>query len=103
MGEAQAMVTDGAGDGADVGSAKIVKRFGEEFDVNKVLEAHDKELMDGLDDVDEMDFVQMNSRLRSSADGKKSHASDSDTKEDDDVAMMNAQMEAADDFEFDEE
>lgn len=84
-----------AGRKDDVGSAKIVSRFGEEFDVSKIFEAHDKELMEGLKDVDEMDFVQMNSNLASSRDGKS-------VKEDGDVAMMNAQLEGADDFNFDD-
>lgn len=100
--DAPATTAGGAGREGDVGSAKIVSSFGEEFDVNKIFAAHDKELMEGLEDVDEMDFVQMNSNLEPSRYGKTDEAGDDGTKEDGDVAMMNAQMADADDFEFDE-
>lgn len=107
--------------GANAGDAKIVSQFSEEFDVSKILQAHDKELMEGLDDVDEMDFVQMKS---TSCDGKKTGANkvltyltkeknDQDDSSDDgmeeeeaeekDASMINDQMEDAEDFDFDQE
>jgi len=117
--EKQMMAMDGSSKGADVGSAKIVSQFGEEFDINKIFEAHDKELMEGLKDVDEMDFVQMNSNTQSSRDGKKEGADkvldyltkeqgddDEDSMDDDDMEEdkdANAQMEDAEDFDFDQE
>ncbi|KAL7543333.1 hypothetical protein ACHAXR_012656 [Thalassiosira sp. AJA248-18] len=115
-----------AGSGGD-GEAKIVSKFSEEFDINKILEEHDKELMEGLDDVDEMDFVQMNSNSQSASkrgDGKKEGADkvldyltkdqgDDDDDDDDDMeeeesegddaVARNAMMEDAEDFDFDEE
>jgi len=99
----QLLAACSAGRKDDVESAKIVSHFGEEFDVNKIFEAHDKELMEGLKEVDEMDFVQMNSNLVSSCDGKSENADNYGGNEDGDVAMMNAQLEGADDFNFDEE
>ena len=53
--------SSGGGGGSD---AKIVSKFSEEFDINKIMEEHDKELMEGLQDVDEIDFVQMNSTVQ---------------------------------------
>ena len=53
--------SSGGGGGSD---AKIVSKFIEEFDINKIMEEHDKELMEGLQDVDEIDFVQMNSTVQ---------------------------------------
>jgi len=108
------MMVGGEGEGGD---AKIVSQFSEEFDISKIMEAHDKELMEGLDDVDEMDFVQMNSNGQTSRDGKKEGADkvldyltkeqaddddDDDMEEDNDAAMGNAQMEDAEDFDFEE-
>ncbi|KAL7441916.1 hypothetical protein ACHAXH_008299 [Discostella pseudostelligera] len=117
--------TDGAGSKA-VGGATIVSEFSEEFDITKILEAHDKELMAELDDVDEMDFVQMNS---TTCDGKKEGADrildyltteqgEDDDEDDDDssgdemedeeddedeegIAETNAQMKDVEDFDFD--
>ena len=63
--------TAGAVGSTVVGGATIVSEFSDEFDITKIFEAHDKELMAELDDVDEMDFVQMNS---TSCDGKKEGA-----------------------------
>ena len=99
---------------AGVGDAKIVSKFSEEFDINKIMEAHDKELMEGLEDVDEMDFVQMNSSTVEKKDGTKvldylTKQGDDDDEEDDEMegeedgAAMNAQMEDAEDFDFGEE
>ena len=100
---------------AGVGNAKIVSKFSEEFDINKIMEAHDKELMEGLEDVDEMDFVQMNSSTVEKKDGTKvldylTKQGDDDDEEDDEMegeedtgAAMNAQMEDAEDFDFGEE
>ena len=83
------------------------------------MEEHDKELMEGLQDVDEMDFVQMNSTMQATdnQDGKKEGAdtvlnyltkdqgdsSDEEMDEEEDGAAMNAQMAQADDFDFDQE
>lgn len=105
-------VDAGAGAGAD---AKIVTAFSKEFDVDKILEAHDKELMEGLEDVDEMDFVQMtsSSSVKDGSAGKvldylTKNGADNDEEgsmdEDDDSvgrsegAAMNARMENAEDF-----
>lgn len=119
--------TTGGGAGSKaVGGATIVSEFSEEFDITKILEAHDKELMAELDDVDEMDFVQMNS---TNCDGKKEGAdrildyltteqgedddededdSSGDDMEDEDedgdeegIAETNAQMKDVEDFDFD--
>lgn len=65
------METTGAVGSTVVGGATIVSEFSDEFDITKIFEAHDKELMAELDDVDEMDFVQMNS---TACDGKKEGA-----------------------------
>jgi nuclear GTP-binding protein len=109
--------------------ACFVSSFADEFDVNKILEAHDKELMAGLDDVDEMDFVRMEATVCDSS--KKSKAADEivdyltngkqeggddneedddeededmdDDDDDDDGAMANAKMEEAEDYDFDQE
>lgn len=114
----------GSGSG---GGAKIVSQFSKEFDVNKILEAHDKELMEGLEDADEMDFVQMSSNSQSShGDGgkddegvgkvldyltrKQGGDEDDDSMDDDDgeeeadedKAVGNAQMADAEDFDFEE-
>lgn len=114
-----AMDTAGGASAAAGGDAKIVTKFSEEFDINKILEEHDKELMEGLKDVDEMDFVQMNSS-RSSDDKKKGadkvldyltnkqeDDEDSDGMEEDEeeggAAATNARMEDAEDFDFDDE
>ena len=111
----------GAGASSGGSDAKIVSKFSEEFDTNKIMEEHDKELMEGLQDVDEMDFVQMNSTVQATdrnQDGKKGGAdtvlnyltkdqgdsSDDDMDEEEvDGAVMNAQMAQADDFDFDQE
>jgi nuclear GTP-binding protein len=119
--------TTGGGAGSKaVGGATIVSEFSEEFDITKILEAHDKELMAELDDVDEMDFVQMNS---TTCDGKKEGADrildyltteqgEDDDEDDDDssgdemedeeddedeegIAETNAQMKDVEDFDFD--
>ena len=106
----------------------VVSSFADEFDVNKILEAHDMELMAGLDDVDEMDFVRMEATVCDSS--KKSKAAgeildyltngkqegeddneedddeedgDMDDDDDDDGAMANAKMEEAEDYDFDQE
>ena len=114
----------GSGSG---GGAKIVSHFSKEFDVNKILEAHDKELMEGLEDADEMDFVQMSSNSQSSrGDGGKDDEGvgkvldyltrkqggeedddsmdddDGEEEEDEDEAVGNAQMADAEDFDFEE-
>ncbi|KAL7548545.1 hypothetical protein ACHAWF_011836 [Thalassiosira exigua] len=99
------------------GDAKIVSSFSEEFDVNKILEAHDEAMMEGLNDVDEMDFVQMASShcdakngsvgevldyltKNGEEDGEESSMEDGDGSrgETDEVAMMNARMGDAEDF-----
>lgn len=96
------------------GTATIVSQFSDEFDVNKILAAHDAELMEGLEEKDEMDFVHVNSA--SIKDGKNNASkvlnylqggedaseidSDEDMDEDDDVAANN-RMEDAEDFDFD--
>jgi nuclear GTP-binding protein len=94
---------------SSVGGAKIMNQFSEKFDINKILEDHDNELMQELDDVDEMDFVQMNSVPRDAVDANKvlnyltkegSDDEDSDAMEED-GAHVNAQMQDAEDFEFD--
>ena len=112
-------------------NAKIVTSFADEFDVNKILEAHDKELMAGLDDIDEMDFVRMEATVydiskKSKAageildyltNGKQEREDEEDDEEDDDEdmdnddddnddndgAMANAKMEEAEDYDFDQE
>ena len=94
---------------SSVGNAKIVNQFSEKFDINKILEDHDNELMQELDDVDEMDFVQMNSAPRDAVDANKvlnyltkdGSDEDSDDAMEEDGAQMNAQMEDAEDFDFD--
>lgn len=108
---------------SNVGDAKIVSQFSEEFDISKIFEAHDKELMEGLEDVDEMDFVQMNGAAVSAArdeegakkvlsyltkeGGDGDESSDDEMADDDeeeaDGAAMNAQMEDAEDFDFGDE
>jgi len=109
----------GAGASSGGSDAKIVSKFSEEFDINKIMEEHDKELMEGLQDVDEMDFVQMNSTVQATnnQDVKRGGAdtvlnyltkdqgdsSDDDMDEEEDGAAMNAQMAQADDFDFDQE
>mmetsp|Transcript_42450 Transcript_42450/g.89140 ORF Transcript_42450/g.89140 Transcript_42450/m.89140 type:complete len:552 (-) Transcript_42450:115-1770(-) len=112
----QKMAVDGNNNGGD-GGAKVVSQFSEEFDISKILEAHDKELMEGLDDVDEMDFVQMNSNSQSARDGKKEGADqvldyltkgndDENSTDDDNMEEdkdMNTQMADAEDFDFDKE
>jgi len=98
-----------------IGEAKILNKFTETFDINKILEEHDNELMQELDDVDEMDFVQMNSAPRDTVDADKvlnyltkegsdadSDDNDDDAMEEDDGAQINAQMADADDFDFDD-
>jgi nuclear GTP-binding protein len=106
-----------AGAATTGGDAKIVSSFSEEFDVNKILEAHDEALMEGLNDVDEMDFVQMASSpcdakngsvgevldyltKNGEEDGEESSMEDGDGSrgETDEVAMMNARMGDAEDF-----
>ena len=89
--------------------AKIVSKFSEEFDVSKIMAAHDKELMEGLEDVDEMDFVQMTSSSRPQGDSGADkvvrylneggdESSDSEMEGDDDAVAINTQMEEAEDF-----
>ena len=103
------------------GAATVVSKFSEEFDMNKILEAHDKELMEGLEDVDEMDFVQMNSQSSRGDEGagkvldyltKEQDEEDEDDdgsmdddmeEEDDGAAAANAEMEEAEDFDFGQE
>jgi nuclear GTP-binding protein len=95
------------------GKATIVSQFSDEFDVNKILAAHDAELMEGLEEKDEMDFVQVNSASvkygKNNAskvlnylqgEGGSEGDSDEDMDEDDDVAANN-RMEDAEDFDFD--
>jgi nuclear GTP-binding protein len=124
--DANTMAMDTAAASSAGGDAKIVTQFSEEFDVTKILEAHDKELMEGLEDVDEMDFVQMNSTAQDSkkeggagkvldyltkeSSGGDGDASSTDGMEDSDEeegagnsAMLNDQMEDAEDFDFDQE
>jgi nuclear GTP-binding protein len=94
------------------GKATIVSQFSDEFDVNKILAAHDAELMEGLEEKDEMDFVQVNSASvkygKNNAskvlnylqgEGGSEGDSDEDMDEDDDVAANN-RMEDAEDFDF---
>jgi hypothetical protein len=110
-------------DDAKAGDAKIVTSFADEFDVGKILEAHDKELMAGLDNIDEMNFVRKEATVCDSS--KKSKAageimdyltngiqegeddnglSDQDMdNNDDDGALANAKMEEAEGFEFGQE
>lgn len=112
----------GAAGSTVVGGATIVSEFSDEFDINKIFEAHDKELMAELDDVDEMDFVQMNSTF---FDGSKEGADrildyltteqgEDDDEEDDDSSSgdemeeeedeeegNNSHMKDAEDFDFD--
>jgi nuclear GTP-binding protein len=114
------------------GGAVIVSEFADEFDVNKILEAHDKELMAGLDDVDEMDFVRMDSIVpgtttsggaggseildyltgnrREGGEGGYDDDDDSGSSEEDDMddgdedgAAANAKMEEAEDYDFGQE
>ena len=111
------------------GDAVIVSEFADEFDVNKILEAHDRELMAGLDDVDEMDFVRMDSIIpgttsesggaggseildyltgdrREGEEGGDDDDGDSGSSEDDedeDGAAANAKMEEAEDYDFGQE
>merc|ERR1712029_528489 len=96
----------------------------EEFDVNKILEAHDKELMEGLDEVDEMDFVQMDSNSQSEGkvdvsgrvlDFLTMYHDEEDEENENDLmdedaggleengAAKNSSMEEAADFDFGEE
>merc|ERR1712032_1363196 len=63
------MAVDASAAETAVGTVKVVSQFSEEFDVNKILEAHDKEVMEGLKDVDEMDFVRMESNPQSEGKG----------------------------------
>ncbi len=95
---------------SSVGGAKILNQFSEKFDINKILEDHDNELMQELDDVDEMDFVQMNSVPRDAVDadkvlnylkGNEEEDSDDAMEEEEDGAHINAQMQDAEDFDFD--
>ena len=115
------------------GDAVIVSEFADEFDVNKILEAHDRELMAGLDDVDEMDFVRMDSIIpgttsesggaggseildyltgdrREGEEGGDDDDDDSVSSEEDDMddededgAAANAKMEEAEDYDFGQE
>ncbi len=93
---------------SSAGEAKILNQFSEKFDINKILEDHDNELMQELDDVDEMDFVQMNSVTRDAANADKminylttEGDEDSDDAMEEDGAQINAQMQDAEDFDFD--
>lgn len=99
MGDSSASATD----------AKIVSKFSEEFDVSKIMAAHDRELMEGLEDVDEMDFVQMTSSSRPQCDGSADkvvrylnedgvQSSDSEMEGEDDAVATNTRMEEAEDF-----
>ncbi|KAL3791079.1 hypothetical protein HJC23_012064 [Cyclotella cryptica] len=114
------MVVEGAAGGGD---AVIVAKFSEEFDVNKILAAHDAELMNGLEDRDEMDFVQVNS-LPVNDDGKsaamvltyltttQSNDEEDDSEDgsgdemeeddEDDAIAANNRMEEAEDFDFED-
>ena len=111
------------------GGAVVVSEFADEFDVNKILEAHDKELMAGLDDVDEMDFVRMDSIVPGTTtsdvagggeildyltgnrregeeggdDDDDDSGSDDMDDEDEDGAAANAKMEEAEDYDFGQE
>jgi len=101
----------------------IVSKFGEEFDVNKILEAHDAELMNGLEDRDEMDFVQVNSlpvyddgksaakvlsylttsQANADEDGSEDGSDDEmDEDDEDDAIAANNRMEEAEDFDFED-
>lgn len=94
------------------GSVTRVSEFGKEFDLNDIMAAHDKELMEGLDERDEMDFVQVNSANVGDGKGDASGVLDYLTKEEggdeddvmeedvDDVAA-NDRMGDAEDFDFD--
>jgi nuclear GTP-binding protein len=106
-------------DGAATSEAKIVSHYSEEFDVNKILLAHDAELMEGLEEKDEMDFVQVNSAsidngkraskvlsylTNEQDDDEEGDGSDSDEDMDDDdndEIAANNRMEDAEDFDFD--
>jgi nuclear GTP-binding protein len=93
------------------GEAKILNQFSEKFDINKILEDHDNALMQKLDDVDEMDFVQMISAPRDVVDADKvlnyltkegsDDEEDSDYSMEEDGAHINARMEGLHDFDFD--
>jgi nuclear GTP-binding protein len=106
------MAVDVSGGG---GEAVLVSRFSEEFDVNKILAAHDAELMEGLEEKDEMDFVAVSSGaveggknadrvlnyLKGDEDQDSSEGSDEDMEEDeDDAVAANKRMEDAEDFDF---
>ena len=99
------MAVDVSGGG---GEAVLVSGFSEEFDVNKILAAHDAELMEGLEEKDEMDFVAVSSGaveggknadrvlnyLKGDEDEDSSEGSDEDMEEDeDDVIAANKCME----------
>mmetsp|Transcript_7990 Transcript_7990/g.16914 ORF Transcript_7990/g.16914 Transcript_7990/m.16914 type:complete len:583 (+) Transcript_7990:194-1942(+) len=107
------------------GGAKIVSSFSEEFDISKILKEHDDELMKGLEDKDEMDFVQVTSAFKTEKDCKNvidyltresnddnddddsggSGSDDSMEEDDEDGAngvVKNDQMEDAEDFDFEE-
>jgi nuclear GTP-binding protein len=100
------------GSGCD---AKIVSKFSEEFDINKILAAHDAELMEGLEEKDEMDFVQVNSvSVNEGKDASKmlnyltkqggdedDSNEDSDDMDEDDGIVANSRMADAEDFDFD--
>jgi nuclear GTP-binding protein len=106
------MAVDVSGGG---GEAVLVSGFSEEFDVNKILAAHDAELMEGLEEKDEMDFVAVSSGaveggknadrvlnyLKGDEDQDSSEGSDEDMEEDeDDAVAANKRMEDAEDFDF---
>ena len=102
-------------DGAAGSEVKVVSQFSEEFDINKIMAAHDAELMEGLEERDEMDFVQVNSasindgknasnvlNYLTKEDNDESESSDEDMEEDDeDEVAANNRMEDAEDFDFD--
>jgi nuclear GTP-binding protein len=108
---AEDSMDDDGESGTNKSAAKVVSSFSDEFDVSKIFEAHDAELMAGLEEKDEMDFVQVSSRAPGfKQSGKKADKvlqylkseegsdSDDDGMEEDE----NAEMEDADDFDFEE-
>lgn len=107
------MTVDGSGC-----DAKIVSKFSEEFDINKILAAHDAELMEGLEEKDEMDFVQVNSvsvnegkdaskmlnyltKQGGDEDDSNEDSDHADDMDEDDGIVANSRMADAEDFDFD--
>eukprot|EP00956_Cyclotella_meneghiniana_P018298 scaffold30372_cov70-Cyclotella_meneghiniana.AAC.9 len=106
-----------SGDKSEQGGAVTrVSEFGKEFDLNDIMAAHDKELMEGLEERDEMDFVQVHSSTNVGDDVKgdasgvvdyltkkeEEHGDEDDVMEEDvDDVEANDRMGDAEDFDFD--